>query len=424
MWKSVAVAVVCALWTTVAVAQQPDDDGRGRSYPDGHGGTVYFPLGDLSFADAVVSLQIGRPMPVPGARDAEQALHPPDLGVVENPKFVTLGCRGTLTLRYVDNAIVDLDGPDLYVFEFGPAIEPTTVWISADGIEWIDVGQISGDRADIDIAPHIPPGGIYRYVRLRDLATDCGGDRPGADVDAVGAIGSGLRITIDGSVLFGFDQVDLRPEAQGALDAVATQFDSIPGARIVIIGHTDSVGSESYNRDLSMRRAEAVSRYFNAVYALDGYTLEVRGEGEGQRIVSNATEVGRARNRRVEIAVIPPPDAATPPAPADTASAQATLAGNWTGTYRCVRGVSVGRVAWTVTKRPDGAIEIDETWWRGGDTGTVRYAGTFDSDANRLAVVESSGRYKIEAVLYPADGAIAGDLVGHASCDTVSLARQ
>ncbi|TNF73269.1 MAG: hypothetical protein EP299_08455 [Acidobacteria bacterium] len=60
---------------------------------------------------------------------------------------MTLGCGGTIVLRFEDNALVDLEGPDLHVFEIGPAVEPTSLAISPDGTTWTEVGKIAGGRA-------------------------------------------------------------------------------------------------------------------------------------------------------------------------------------------------------------------------------------------------------------------------------------
>src|SRR5205809_666968 len=88
----------------------------------------------------------------------------------------------------------------LFVFEVGPAVEPTKLEISRDGATWIDVGKISGGTAEIDIAKFVAPGDSFTYLRLTDLKEDCGGRWPGADIDAVGAIGGALHISLQSSV--------------------------------------------------------------------------------------------------------------------------------------------------------------------------------------------------------------------------------
>jgi hypothetical protein len=87
------------------------------------------------------------------------------------------------------------------VFEIGPMIEPSHVEASADGERWIDVGNINGGTAAIDIGPHVKPADVFHYVRLTDLKSDCNSAYPGADIDAVGAIGRSAR-ALNTGVLF------------------------------------------------------------------------------------------------------------------------------------------------------------------------------------------------------------------------------
>ena len=207
-----------------------------------------------------------------------------------------------------DNVLVDVDGPDLYVFEIGPAIEPTNLAISQDGQEWIEIGKILGGRADIDISAFVEPGRTFHFVRLTDLKKDCGGAWPGADIDAVGAIGSAVRISLKSAVLFDFDKSTLKPEATEELHRAALKIKEFSSARIIIEGHTDNFGTDAYNRDLSRARAAAVKDYFISQEGMETSGIESSGFGESRPIASNDTEEGRAKNRRVEIIIIPKGD--------------------------------------------------------------------------------------------------------------------
>ncbi|GAK58357.1 membrane protein, OmpA family [Candidatus Vecturithrix granuli] len=88
-----------------------------------------------------------------------------------------------------------------YIFEVGPAVEPTALAISQDSEEWIELGEIAGGEASIDISPFVKPGDEFRYVALMDLKTHCDGDSPGADIDAVGTIGSILKTGAESSTV-------------------------------------------------------------------------------------------------------------------------------------------------------------------------------------------------------------------------------
>ncbi|MFA5507093.1 MAG: hypothetical protein WC423_16810 [Vulcanimicrobiota bacterium] len=153
---------------------------------------IVFPNGAASFADRVVTFQPGAPQPAEEFRQPDGALGVPDFQQTDGATYVSLGRAGVLTLEFVDNRLVDIPGNDLYIFEAGPDIESTFVEISEDGATWIEVGKIQGSTAYIDIGPKTRPGQQFRFVRLKDDPSQGGhsGQTPGADIDAVGAIGS------------------------------------------------------------------------------------------------------------------------------------------------------------------------------------------------------------------------------------------
>ena len=222
-----------------------------------------------------------------------------------SPANVVLGCAGTLVVRFADNVLLDAPGPDLYVFEVGPAIEPMQLAISVDGTVWTEVGNIRGGTAEIDIAAAVTPGERFRYVRVTDLKRGCGGPYPGADIDAIGAIGAALQLSFDASVLFDFNRSELRPEAQAGLSAAAARVATYPGATVTVEGHTDNVGTDAYNLRLSLARATSVRTFLLSRPELRGRTIAVEGVGARRPIAPNTTDAGRQQNRRVEIVVTP-----------------------------------------------------------------------------------------------------------------------
>jgi outer membrane protein OmpA-like peptidoglycan-associated protein len=282
-----------------------------KTYTDSRGKAIVFPLGDASFADEIVSYAVGSPAPRDKrVTNPETVVGPPDYDrktAVAMPANVALGCAGSLTVRFTDNVLHDVAGPDLYVFEVGPAIEPMTLAISADGDTWVQVGDIRGGTAAIDIAKAVRPGDRFRYVRVTDLKRGCGGSYAGADIDAIGAIGSALQLSFDASVLFDFDRSELRPGAQAQLAAAAARVAAYPKAAVTVEGHTDNVGTGAYNAKLSLARASAVRAFLTSRPELTGRAIEVEGLGASRPIASNATEEGRQQNRRVEILVTPLP---------------------------------------------------------------------------------------------------------------------
>ncbi|CAN5496651.1 hypothetical protein BH10BAC1_BH10BAC1_07300 [soil metagenome] len=297
--KPIFFILILLLFPSFAFSQN-----QGKKYPDGHGGFIFLPQGDISFADEVVEFKRGEPDAVSEACDSTLALGVCDFaGVASN--FTSLGCGGTLTLRFTDNALINIPGPDLYVFEVGKFIETTQLFVSKDGKKWIDVGEISGGVSSVDIGDSVKIGEVFHYVKLQDLKFDCKGSWPGADIDAVAAIGSGAQINLNSAVLFEFDKAELLPKAKMELDKIVAQIQKDKASKIIIEGHTDNVGNEDYNAALSQRRANAVKAYIlSKLPSYKSKSLSI-GYGSTLPIASNDTKEGQDKNRRVSVILIP-----------------------------------------------------------------------------------------------------------------------
>jgi OOP family OmpA-OmpF porin len=110
--------------------------------------------------------------------------------------------------------------------------------------------------------------------------------------------------TLCADVLFDFDGASVRPGAARALGQVARSIAKrFPGAAITIDGHSDAAGPPAYNRALSTRRAVAVKRWLVAHGGILANRIAVHGYGETRPVASNASDAGRARNRRVVVGV-------------------------------------------------------------------------------------------------------------------------
>lgn len=112
-------------------------------------------------------------------------------------------------------------------------------------------------------------------------------------------------VLTDEKVKFGFDTSDLSPEAEAALDQFAEQLKGEnKGVYIEIQGHTDSVGSENYNEELGLLRAEAVRRYLSQHHKFPLHRINVISYGETAPIADNGSREGRSQNRRVALVVL------------------------------------------------------------------------------------------------------------------------
>ncbi len=109
----------------------------------------------------------------------------------------------------------------------------------------------------------------------------------------------------DDKVRFGSDQADLGEEAEAALaEFAAPLVENNQNVYIEIQGHTDSVGSEKYNYDLGLERAEAVRRYLNMNHGIALHRMSVISYGEAAPVAENDSREGRAQNRRVVLVVL------------------------------------------------------------------------------------------------------------------------
>lgn len=111
----------------------------------------------------------------------------------------------------------------------------------------------------------------------------------------------GLLVTL-GDVLFAFNKAELSAQAAPRLDKLASFLKQFPDRKLLIEGYTDSVGSDSYNQDLSERRAQAV-RDALVQRGVDSSRITARGYGKAHPVADNASPEGRAMNRRVEIVI-------------------------------------------------------------------------------------------------------------------------
>lgn len=115
--------------------------------------------------------------------------------------------------------------------------------------------------------------------------------------------GEGIIVKFDSGILFDFDSANLKVNAKDNVKSLAGSLEKYPDTEIKVIGHTDSKGTETYNMSLSERRAAAVKAYAVA-QGVPSSRLTTVGKGFSEPIADNATDAGRAANRRVEIVIV------------------------------------------------------------------------------------------------------------------------
>jgi len=105
------------------------------------------------------------------------------------------------------------------------------------------------------------------------------------------------------SVQFDFDKSNLKPEAVAELDRAVKIMKDNPDVVLELQGNTDSVGTDAYNLALGKRRADAVFNYLKSK-GIQANRLKEASFGEGKPVASNATDAGRAQNRRVDLVIV------------------------------------------------------------------------------------------------------------------------
>jgi outer membrane protein OmpA-like peptidoglycan-associated protein len=163
------------------------------------------------------------------------------------------------------------------------------------------VGKAVGGTAEGAIIGAVVGGAAGAIIgqRMDRKAKELEDELANADVER---IGEGIVVTFDSGLLFDFDSAGLRSGAREDLSNFASSMQDYPETEILVVGHTDSKGSESYNMGLSKRRAESAADYLRQE-GITSSRIRTEGRGETEPVATNDTEEGRQQNRRVEVAV-------------------------------------------------------------------------------------------------------------------------
>lgn len=163
------------------------------------------------------------------------------------------------------------------------------------------IGKVAGSTAKGAIIGAVVGGAAGAIIghQMDRQAKELEQNIKGATVERVG---EGIQVTFASGLLYDFDSDVVKPEARANLRELAASLHKYPDTDLVIIGHTDQVGTIDYNQALSERRARSAAAYLVS-QGVSGARIDARGLGETEPIATNDTEAGRMANRRVEVAI-------------------------------------------------------------------------------------------------------------------------
>ncbi len=147
----------------------------------------------------------------------------------------------------------------------------------------------------------IAGGGVGYYMDVQEAKLRQRLEGTGVSVTRMG---DNITLNMPSNITFALNSADLNSQFFSALEGVGVVLKEYNKTVVEIAGHTDSSGSDEYNRTLSQRRAQAVASYLTS-QGVKSERLITVGAGESHPIASNDTEQGRASNRRVELTIVP-----------------------------------------------------------------------------------------------------------------------
>jgi OOP family OmpA-OmpF porin len=232
------------------------------------------------------------------------------------------GTGGTTPIRAVIQEIgQQLEGRSgdtaVLLFSDGRADDPDRVLASARALAESYPGKLCFNSVQVG-----HDAGGAEFLRQLGAVTSCGGSQNAANLAAPAEFQRYAKNVIVGTaplpavaaappsacagairlrgIEFGFDKADVDEAGRAVLDTAIEALSGCGGVRLRVKGYTDSVGTDEYNRDLSRRRAQAVTEYL-AQKGIERDRLNAEGFGEENPVATNSTSDGRARNRRVEL---------------------------------------------------------------------------------------------------------------------------
>lgn len=245
-------------------------------------------------------------------------------------QFLSLPAGSFVIVEFTDNQIVDFPNQDdIFITEIGCRHEKAEVFVSHDGKEFVRLGEVDDCKiSSLDLAT-IGYKETVRYVKV--IGLDQKGESPGFDlVNIKGLPNSNINnyIEVDSidtyfepkeptdkmdipihqkiilkNIHFKTNSDELEAGPQSELDTLASKMLSHGKVKIKVTGHTDDIGDDDFNQDLSLRRAKAVKDYLIKKGVPEDHIV-FEGKGEKEPIKPNDSDKDREINRRVEFEII------------------------------------------------------------------------------------------------------------------------
>ena len=159
------------------------------------------------------------------------------------------------------------------------------------------IGAVGGGLAGAAV-------GTYMDTQKRDLEKNLAQEIQSGQAKVEKLPNDIVRVTMTSQTAFDTNSTAIKPAFYSTLDKLADVVVRYNKTTLTVVGHTDNVGSDKYNQDLSHRRAHSVAQYFESK-RVNPLRLATAGKGESEPVSSNTSEAGRQLNRRVEIYLEP-----------------------------------------------------------------------------------------------------------------------
>lgn len=146
--------------------------------------------------------------------------------------------------------------------------------------------------------------GVYMDKQQAEFDQQLAAEQQAHEIEVQRLENENLKITMSNEVSFDFNSASIKPSFEQTLNKVINIVQRYEKTKMVVVGHTDSIGSYEYNQGLSEQRAAAVGNYMRQ-HGIPDYRVRTEGRGEMEPRANNINEAGRQLNRRVELLITP-----------------------------------------------------------------------------------------------------------------------